>query len=149
MRQSAGMTSTPLRNTLGSALFVVGCSLYASSNVLGHGWNTAPDPSKALLVSAAGMMMCVLSLLVMPDSSDRREVINMMKAVFAIGCVSLLATLVLAVVHPFFDLYNQSWGAIPPPQIIFGAMYGAISVTAVLAIQMWEQQDRAVCDLVR
>jgi hypothetical protein len=138
-----------LRNTLGSASLVVGCCLYASSNVIGQGWSMAPDPSRALLFSAAGMMLCVLSVLVTPECPDRQELVGIMKAVFLLGSFSLLATLSIAVAHPFFDLDNQSWGAIPPPGLIFGTLYGAVSVTAVLALQIWEQQSGTVCDLVR
>jgi hypothetical protein len=142
------MTSS-LRNTLGSASLVIGCCLYASSNVIGHGWNIAPDPSRALLFSAVGMMLCGLSVLVTPEGSDRQELVSIMKAVFLLGSFTLVATLCMAVAHPFVDLDNQSWGAIPPPGLIFGALYGAVSVTAVLALQIWEQQSGAICDLVR
>jgi len=138
-----------LRNTLGSTSLVIGCCLYASSNVIGHGWNMSPDPSRALLFSAVGMMLCVLSVLVTPECPDRRELVGIMKAVFLLGSLSLLATLSIAVAHPFFDLENQSWGAIPPPGLIFGILYGAVSVTAVLALQIWEQQSGAICDLLR
>jgi drug/metabolite transporter (DMT)-like permease len=141
------MTSS-LRNTLGSVSLVVGCCLYASSNVIGHGWDIAPNPSRALLLSAVGMMLCGLSVLITPASVDRRELVSIMKAVFLFGSFSLLATLCMAVAHPFFDLDNQSWGAIPPPGLIFGALYGAISVTAVVALQLWEQQSGIVCDFV-
>jgi hypothetical protein len=138
-----------LRNTMGSVSLVIGCCLYASSNVIGHGWNIAPDPSKALLFSAAGMLLCVLAVVITPECLDRCELVSIMKAVFLLGAFSLIATLGMAVAHPFFDLDNQSWGAIPPPGLIFGALYGSVSVTAVLALQIWEQQDGTVYEFTR
>jgi len=142
------MTSS-LRNTLGSVSLVIGCSLYSSSNVLGHGWRMSPNPSWALLFCAVGLMLCVLGVLVTAECPNRRDLIGMMKAMFLLGSLTLLGTLCMAVAHPFFDLDNQSWGAIPPPGLIFGAMYGAVSVTAMLAFEIWEQQSGATCDLLR
>ena len=136
-----------LQQTLSSVSLVIGCCLYASSNVIGHGWNIAPDPPCALLFSAVGMMLCCLSVLITPHCSDRREFVSIIKAVFLLGSFSLLITLAMAVVHPFFDLYNESWGAIPPPGLIFGALYGVISVTAVLALALWEQHNGAVLEI--
>ena len=142
------MTSK-LRDTLGSFSLVIGCCLYASSNVIGHGWNIAPDPCRALMLSAVGMMLCVLAVVITPGCPDRCELVSIMKAVFLLGSFSLVVTLGMAVAHPFSDLDNQSWGAIPPPGLIFGALYGAVSVTAALALQIWEQQSGARYDFIR
>ncbi len=136
------MTSSA-RSVLGSLSIVAGSCIYTSSNMVGHGWEVHPDPVRGLLLASAGMLMCVLAMVLMPEGCSRRDVINLLKAVLILGSFSLIVTLVMAVVHPFYDLNNARWGAIPPPNMIFGALYGVVSIGAMLALELWENSKPA------
>ncbi len=133
------MTSTK-RSLISSLSMVAGSCIYTSSTMIGHGWQIRPDPVRGLLLASAGIMMCVLAMVLMPEGCTRRDVVNLLKAVLILGSFSLIATLALAVILPFYDLNNTRWGAIPPPNMIFGALYGVVSIGAMLALEFWERK---------
>ncbi len=130
-----------MRSLIGSLSMVAGACIYTSSNMVGNGWEIRPDPVRGLLLASAGMMMCVLAMVLMPEGCTRRDILNLLKAVLILGSFSLIATLGMAVVQPFYDLNNTRWGAIPPPNIIFGALYGVVSIGAMLALELWEHRS--------
>ena len=115
-------------------IFVYGAVLFLGSNLLGHGIAYRPNPAQGLLVAGGGMLICALGVSQVRGSEWERHARTALRCVLRAGSLTLLGTLGFAVLQPFHDLYNLRWGATPPPTLLFGIAYGAVSLYGTLMV---------------
>ncbi len=131
------------RDSLGSLWIAFGSLIYLGSNLVGYGWRFHPDPMRGLLLAAMGMMLCSFALALAPDVESRGNTCMYLKVVLVLGGGSLLLSLGGQAVRPFYDLFNARWGAIPPPAMIFGPIYGLVSLGGLMGIELWSAKHMA------
>ena len=137
MPQTAGMKNSP--EITGPISLFLGTLFLLGSNVLGHGLGIGPDPRGALLLAASGLLLFVLAFARPTRWRDR--MLPLMQFVLALGAFSVVAALVVGALREFHRLAPEDWGAIPPPQLIFGTLYALASLLALLGSSVCLRQD--------
>ncbi len=133
------MTISPDRT--GTISLTLGTAFLLASNVMGHGVCIKPDPRGALLLAAAGLLFFVIA-----DHHTqqwREKFLRIMQLLLALGTFSVVAAFVVRDLQEFHRMAPQDWGAIPPPQLIFSAIYALASLVALLGISINAQQRRS------
>jgi len=125
---------------MGLISLFLGTAFLLGSNVVGHGIGVAPDPRRALLLAAAGLLFFVLA----DYSLDRwrERFLRMLQLVLALGAFSVVAALVQGALREFHGLAAQDWGAIPPPQLVFSTTYALASLAALLGVSIYIRRYR-------
>jgi len=124
-----------------SRILLYGCGLYLASNMVGQGLGMPSDPRAGLMAAAAGVLMCGLSIVRCKGSEQMRVFVAVLRAALLAGFTSFVITLVAAAMRPFFDLNNSRWGAIPPPWLIFSAVYGVTSLVGSIGAKRFLSSD--------
>jgi len=124
------MVNSPDRSGLIS-LFL-GTAFLVASNLAGHGVGIKPDPRSGLMLAAIGLLFFVIAD---KHSKDWREkFLGVLQLVLALGTFSVIAAFVVRDLQEFHQMAFQDWGAIPPPQLIFSAIYALASLATLLGI---------------
>jgi hypothetical protein len=118
----------------GMRTFACGAVLFLGSNLLGQGIAYRPDPTQGLLVAGAGMLICAMGVSRTRGSELERHVLAALRWLLTAGALTLLGTLGSAVLRPFYDLNGLQWGATPPPTLLFGIVYGTVSLCGTLIV---------------
>jgi hypothetical protein len=118
----------------GMRIFAFGAVLFLGSNLLGHGIAYRPDPIQGLLVAGAGLLICALGVSRTRGSESECQVLAALRWLLTVGALTLLGTLGFAALRPLFDLYGLRWGATPPPTLLFGIVYGTVSLCGTLTV---------------
>jgi hypothetical protein len=118
----------------GTRIFAYGAVLFLGGNLLGHGIAYRPDPIQGLLVAGVGMLVCAVGVSRTRGAESERHVLAALRWLLTVGGLTLLGTLGSAVLWPFHDLYHLRWGATPPPTLLFGIVYGTVSLCGALAV---------------
>lgn len=126
------MTNSPDHD--GFLSLALGATFLLASNVVGHGVYIKPDPRGALLLAAAGLLFFALAH--NRAHHWRDTFVRILQLVLALGAFSIVAALVGGALREFRRMASQEWGAIPPPQLIFGAIYAVASLAALLGISI-------------
>jgi hypothetical protein len=112
----------------------LGTIILLASNLIGHGLGAKPDPRKALLLAAIGLLLFVIA-----DKHSKQwheKFLSVLRVVLALGTFSVVAAFVAGDLQEFHRVAFQDWGAIPPPQLIFSAVYALASLAALLGMNI-------------
>jgi len=127
-----------------SRIVLYGCALYLASNVIGQGLGVPAEPRAGLMAAAAGLLICGLSIARCSSSKQMCSIVAVFRAALLVGFASFVVTLAVAAVRPFYDLNNVRWGAIPPPWLLFSAIYGISSLIATQGVKRFHSRERAL-----
>jgi len=127
-----------------SRILLYGCALYLASNIVGQGLGVPAEPRAGLMAAAAGLLICVLSIARCSSSKQMCSIVAAFRAALLVGFASSVVALAAAAVRPFYDLNNVKWGAIPPPWLLFSAIYGISSLIATEGVKWFQSRERAL-----
>jgi len=121
-------------NRSGLISLSVGTLILLASNLIGHGVGTSPDPRKALMLAAIGLLLFVIAE--RHSKPWHEKFMRVVQLVLALGAFSVVAAFVMRDLQEFHRATYQDWGAMPPPQLIFSATYALVSLAALLGINV-------------
>jgi hypothetical protein len=125
-----------------SRILLYGCGLYLASNVIGQGLGVPADPRAGLMAAAVGLLICGLSIARCSSSERMRSIVAAFRTALLVGFASSVVALAAVAVRPFYDLNNAKWGSIPPPWLIFSAIYGISSLIATVGVNWFQSGNR-------
>jgi len=127
-----------------SRIVLYGCALYLASNIVGQGLGVPAEPRAGLMAAAAGLLICVLSIARCSSSKQMCSIVAVFRAALLVGFASSVVALAAAAVRPIYDLNNVKWGAIPPPWLLFSAIYGISSLIATQGVKWFQSREWAL-----